>query len=96
VCRAPEPQPLSRRPGHGQPRLDRRQALAANSTPVAQYGPAALGRVAAHKPVLPLAAYLRRLILSFHKICSARTPPRPIRLTPRQETLRNRNAGGYQ
>jgi hypothetical protein len=45
-----------------------RETLAANAAAVGKGGFAALAGVAVQKPVLPLAADFRRLILTFHKL----------------------------
>lgn len=57
---------------------DRRQALATHPATVPQNGPPALRGIAAQKPVLPFAANLGRLILSFHS--SSVSPAREVRL----------------
>jgi hypothetical protein len=55
--------------------LDGRQAFAADATAVRQSGAAALGRVAIQKSVLPLAANLGRLVLTFHKFLILHVQP---------------------
>jgi hypothetical protein len=47
---------------------DRSEAFAPDAAAIPQNGPAALRRIAAQKAVLPPAANLRRLILTFHAI----------------------------
>jgi hypothetical protein len=48
--------------------LNRGQPLTAHAAAIRQRRFAAFGRITVQKPMLPLAANLRRLILAFHKI----------------------------
>jgi len=68
VHRWDELQALGRRSGHCADRLNRRQAFAAHAAAIGQSGLAALGAATIEETVLPFAANLGRLILSFHKI----------------------------
>ena len=70
-CPSREARPSRRRPGSGDwcgmRRLYRCQAFASGAAAVPQRGAAAFCGFAGKKPVLPLAADFRRLILAFHK-----------------------------
>jgi len=52
----------------GHRKSDRREAFAANPTPIPQNPAAAFAGITAQKAVLSLAANFRRLILTFHAI----------------------------
>ncbi len=51
---------------HGASPSNRGESLASHAAPISQSGPSALGAFAGQKPVLPLAADFRWLILAFH------------------------------
>ena len=73
-----------RRSGHG---LDWGQPFAPDTAAVGQGGASALARIPAQEPVLPFAAYLRRLILSFHKSVQFVTRESVFPMTRRQDTF---------
>src|SRR5437667_2567287 len=74
-----------RRPLGGHKESDRREAFAAHTTPVPQYGATTLAGIAAQKAVLPPAANFRRLILTFHAMI-------PFNCAWSNHRLRTRNA----
>jgi len=61
--------------------LNRRQAFAAHTAAIGQGGLSALGGIAIQESMLPLAANLRRLILTFHNLLKIFRDPQPVKFT---------------